>query len=105
MSGLKMKRPRSYNGILQLSLRFKTTPLHIYQFIGFRRLCTLTLVHRIQIIGHSYIAQMEWPWIVPCEICIYVLYVCYNSENKQQTTTIPSILGPAIDDTTVIFSI
>ncbi len=27
--------------------------------IGFHRLCTLTLVHRIQIIGHSYIAQME----------------------------------------------
>ncbi len=24
------------------------------------------------------------PRIVPHEICIYVLYVCYNSENKQQ---------------------
>ncbi len=42
------------------------------------------LVHRIQIIGHSYIAQMERPRIVLREICIYVLYVCYNSENKQQ---------------------
>ncbi len=38
-------------------------------------ICTLTLVHGIQIIGHSYIAQMEWPRIVPREICIYVLYV------------------------------
>ncbi len=27
---------------------------------------------------------MEWPRIVPREIGIYVLYVCYNSENKQQ---------------------
>ncbi len=26
--------------------------------IGFLRLCTLMLVHRIQTIGHSYIAQM-----------------------------------------------
>ncbi len=51
---------------------------------SFHRLCALTLVHRIQIIGHSYIAQMEWPRVVPREICIYVLYVCYNSENKQQ---------------------
>ncbi len=44
----------------------------------------LTLVYRIQIIGHSYIAQVEWPRIVPHKICIYLLYVCYNSENKQQ---------------------
>ncbi len=27
---------------------------------------------------------MEWPRIVPHGICIYVLYVCYNSKNKQQ---------------------
>ncbi len=27
---------------------------------------------------------MEWPRIVPRKICIYVFYVCYNSENKQQ---------------------
>ncbi len=51
---------------------------------GFHCLCTLTLVYRIQTIGHSYIAQMEWPQIVPHEICIYLLYVCYSSENKQQ---------------------
>ena len=31
--------------------------------------------------GQSYIAQMEW---TRHEICIYLLYVCYNSENKQQ---------------------
>ena len=55
--------------------------LTLYQYCV---LYTLTLVHRIQIIGHSYIAHMEWPRIVPREICIYVLYVCYNSENKQQ---------------------
>ncbi len=53
-------------------------------FIGFHRLCTLMLVDRIQIIGHRYIAQMEWPRIVPHELCVYLLYVCYNSENKQQ---------------------
>ncbi len=58
--------------------------LHFHIHYGFHRLCTLTLVHRIQIIGHSYIAQMEWPRIVPREIWIYLLYVCYNSENKQQ---------------------
>ncbi len=57
---------------------------YCHQIIGFHRLCTLTLVHRIQIIGHSYIAQMEWPRIVPREIYIYLLYVCYSSENKQQ---------------------
>ena len=49
------------------------------------RLCALTLVYRIQIIGHSYITQMEWPRIVPNEICIYLLYVCYNLENKQHS--------------------
>ncbi len=41
-------------------------------------------LYRIQTIGHSYIVQMEWAWIVPHEICIYLLYVCYNSENKYQ---------------------
>ncbi len=53
---------------------------------GFHRQCTLRLVYRIQIIGRSYIAQMEWPRIVPREVglCIYLLYVCYNAENKQQ---------------------
>ncbi len=42
--------------------------------------CSSYSDHRSQL----YIAQMEWPRIVPHEICIYVLYVCYNSENKQQ---------------------
>ncbi len=37
------------------------------------------IFYRIQIICHSYIAQMEWPRIVPNEIGIYLLYVCYNS--------------------------
>ncbi len=55
----------------------------MYVFIGFHRLCTLMLVYRIQIIGQSYIAQMEWLWIVPHGICIYLLYVSYILENKQ----------------------
>ena len=56
----------------------------MYIFIGFHRLCTLTLVYRIQIIGNSYITWMKWPWIVPREMRMRLLYVCYNSENIQQ---------------------
>ncbi len=39
--------------------------VYIAVSIGFHRLCTLTLVYRFQIIGHNYIAQMEWPRILP----------------------------------------
>ncbi len=41
-------------------------------------------LYHIQKIGHSYIVQTELSWTVPHEICTYLLYVCYNSENKQQ---------------------
>ncbi len=39
------------------------------------------VIYLIQTIGYTYIVQMEWTRIVPYEI-MYLLYVCYNSENN-----------------------
>ncbi len=46
---------------------------------------SLTLVYRIQVIGHSYISQMEWPRIVPHEM--YLSAVCLLQFGKWTTTT------------------
>ncbi len=40
-------------------LKVLVLSIFVVKKFGFHRLCTLTLVHRIQIIGDRYIAQME----------------------------------------------